>query len=150
MATTGFRGFDHTLQETHQWLNEIAGEIGNPDRQLAYHALRGVLFALRDRITVEEVMNLSAQLPLLIRGIYFEGYNVAGKPEKYHADEFLARVSRELHKVGPANAEKATMAVLRVLDRHVTLGETNDIYYALPKDIRRLWPVLEMEGNRTY
>ncbi|MCB0122035.1 MAG: DUF2267 domain-containing protein, partial [Caldilineaceae bacterium] len=102
MTTTGFRGFDHTLQETHHWLNEIAEEMGNPDRHLAYHALRGVLFALRDRVTVEEVFNLSAQLPMLMRGIYLEGYKVAGKPEKYHVDEFLARVNREISKVGPA------------------------------------------------
>lgn len=143
MTATGFRGFEHTVQETHQWLNEIAAAIGNPDRQIAYHALRGVLFALRDRITVEEVFNLAAQLPLLIRGIYFEGYKVAGKPEKYRADEFLARVSQELQKVGPVNAEKATAAVLQILDRHISLGETNDIYYSLPKDIRSLWPTLE-------
>ena len=143
MRATGFRGFEHTVQQTHQWLNEIAEEIGNPDRQIAYHALRGVLFALRNRITVEEVFNLSAQLPLLIRGIYFEGYKVAGKPEKYHADEFLARVSQELQKVGPVNAEKATAAVFKILDRHISLGETNDIYYSLPKDIRNLWPALE-------
>lgn len=143
MTKTGFRGFDHTVQETNHWLHEIAEEIGNPDRRIAYHALRGVLFALRDRVTVEEVLNLSAQLPLLIRGIYFEGYKVAGKPEKYHADEFLARVSRELHKVGPANPEKATQVVLRILDRHVSRGETNDLYYSLPKDIRRLWPAVE-------
>ncbi|MCB0184282.1 MAG: DUF2267 domain-containing protein [Caldilineaceae bacterium] len=143
MTTTGFRGFDHTLQETHHWLNEIAEEMGNPDRHLAYHALRGVLFALRDRVTVEEVFNLSAQLPMLMRGIYLEGYKVAGKPEKYHVDEFLARVNREISKVGPANPEKAARAVLKVLDRHVSLGETNDIYYSLPKDIRRLWPALE-------
>ncbi|MEZ4867508.1 MAG: DUF2267 domain-containing protein [Caldilineaceae bacterium] len=143
MTTTGFRGFDHTIQETNTWLHEIAEELGNSDRQIAYHALRGVLFALRDRITVEEVFNLAAQLPVLIRGIYFEGYKIAGKPEKYHADEFLARVSHELHKVGPANPKKATRAVFAILDRHVTAGEIDDVYQALPKDLRRLWPELE-------
>ncbi|HMN28831.1 MAG TPA: DUF2267 domain-containing protein, partial [Caldilineaceae bacterium] len=95
MSTARFHNFDHSLQEAHAWLNDIAEQMGNPNRQLAYHALRGVLFALRDRLTVEEVFDLSAQLPLLIRGLFFEGYQVNGKPQKYHADEFLARVEHE-------------------------------------------------------
>lgn len=144
MSTTGLRGFDRTIQETNTWLHEIAERMENPDRHLAYHALRGVLFALRDRITVAEVFNLAAQLPMLIRGVYFEGYKVAGKPEKYHVEEFLARVAHELHKAGPANPEKATRAVFAVLDQHITAGELDDIYLALPKDLRRLWPSLEM------
>lgn len=143
MSTTGFRGFDRTIQETNTWLHEIAEKMGNPDRHLAYHALRGVLFALRDRLTVDEVFNLAAQLPMLIRGVYFEGYKVAGKPERYHAEEFLARVSQELHKAGPANPEKATHAVFAVMDRHISVGEIDDVYQALPKDLRRLWPALE-------
>lgn len=143
MSANGFRGFDHTVQEINIWLHEIADEMGNPDRRMAYHALRGVLFALRDRLTVEEVFNLAAQLPMLIRGVYFEGYKVAGKPEKYHVEEFMARVSRELHKAGLASPEKATRAVLAVLDRHITAGEMDEVRGELPKDLRRLWADLE-------
>ena len=139
MSSTGFRGFDHTLQETNGWLHEIAEQMGNPHKQMAYHALRGVLFALRDRLTVDEVFNLAAQLPMLIRGLYFEGYKVAGKPEKFHAEEFLARVHQELQKAGPANPEKAMRAVFTILDRHVTAGELDDIRAGLPQDVRRLW-----------
>jgi uncharacterized protein (DUF2267 family) len=150
MSTTGFRGFDHTIQETNTWLHEIGERMDNPDRHMAYHALRGVLFALRDRLTVEEVFNLAAQLPMLIRGVYFEGYKVAGKPEKYHVEEFLARVAQELHKAGPANPEKATRAVFAVLDQHVTGGEIDDIYGVLPKDLRQLWPPLETVWNEQF
>ena len=111
MSSTGFRGFEHTVQETNGWLHEIADQMGNPHRQMArtrvrHHALRGVLFALRDRLPVDEVFNLAAQLPMLIRGIYFEGYKVTGKPAKFHAEEFLACVHQELQKVGPAKPEK--------------------------------------------
>lgn len=140
MPSTGLRGFDHTIQETNTWLHEIGEYLGNPDRQVAYHALRGVLFALRDRLTVDEAFNLAAQLPILIRGIFFEGYKVAGRPEKYHAEEFLVRVEHELRTVGKINPERATRAVLSVLHSHVTPGEIQDVISALPKDIRRLWP----------
>lgn len=139
MSSTGFRGFDHTLQETNVWLHEIAEQMGNPHRQMAYHALRGVLLTLRDRLTVDEAFNLAAQLPMLVRGIFFEGYKVAGKPEKFHAEEFLARVNHELQKVGPANPEKATRAVFTILNRHITAGEIADIRNELPRDLRELW-----------
>jgi uncharacterized protein (DUF2267 family) len=140
MSTTGFRGFDHTVQETNLWINQIAELMGNPNRQLAYHALRGVLFALRDRLTVDEVFNLAAQLPMLIRGLFFEGYKAAGRPIKYHADEFLARIEQELRMAGGANPERAARAVLTVLHQAIGEGEMRDVIDELPKDIRRLWP----------
>jgi uncharacterized protein (DUF2267 family) len=134
------RGFDHTIHETNTWMNEIRQHLGNPDKQLAYHALRGVLFALRDRLTVDEAFNLAAQLPMLIRGLFFEAYKPAGRPQKYHAEEFLARVEKELQLAGRASPERATRAVLSVLQAHVAEGEIQDIIEGLPKDIRRLWP----------
>jgi uncharacterized protein (DUF2267 family) len=74
MSATGLDVFDQTLQKTNIWLKEIMDDLG-PDRQRAYHALRAVLHTLRDRLTVEEAAHLSAQLPLLVRGIYFEGWH---------------------------------------------------------------------------
>src|SRR5688572_24222974 len=96
MSVTGLRAFDHTVQETNVWLNEIEMLLDNSNRQLAYHCLRGVLFALRDRLPVDQVFNFSSQPPMLIRGIFFERYEVTGRPLKYNATEFLARVEVEL------------------------------------------------------
>jgi uncharacterized protein (DUF2267 family) len=140
MSTAGFHIFDHTVQESNGWIKEIAEYLETPNRQVAYHALRGVLFALRDRLTVDEAFNLAAQLPLVIRGLFFEGYKVTGRPQKYHAEEFLARVENELGAAGGASPERATRAVLLVLHNHIAEGELFDIFDELPKDIRRLWP----------
>jgi uncharacterized protein (DUF2267 family) len=67
--------FDRTLYKTHTWLKEIMEVLGTEDRHRAYMALRAVLHALRDRLTVEEVAQLGAQLPMLIRGLYYEGWD---------------------------------------------------------------------------
>lgn len=140
MAETGHRGFDRTVQETNTWLHEISDEMEDPRSSVAYHALRGVLFALRDRLPPDEVFDLSAQLPLLVRGLFFEGYSSKGKPEKYSHDEFLQRVRDELQTVGGANTDRAVRAVLTVLSRHIGEGEIRDVCGDLPADLRRLWP----------
>ena len=55
---------------------------------------RPVLHTLRDRLTVEEAAHLSAQLPLLIRVIYFEGWHPAHKPTKERfKEQFLDQIA---------------------------------------------------------
>jgi uncharacterized protein (DUF2267 family) len=140
MSTTGLEVFDHTLQKTNIWLKDIMGQVG-PDRQRAYHALRAVLHTLRDRLTVEEAAHLSAQLPLLIRGIYFEGWHPAHKPTKERAqEEFLEQVEARLRGIEPINPETATRVVLEVLERHVDPAEAAHVKHMLPKPVRDLWP----------
>lgn len=139
-------GLNRTVHATNNWLSEISDEVGIPDAQLAHHALRGVLFATRDRLTVDEAMDLSAQLPALIRGIFFEGYKPSNKPLTYRDREvFLERVSEELQTVNGANPEDVTRAVFTVLNRHISPGEVEDVRRMLPKAIRQLWPVPEDE-----
>jgi uncharacterized protein (DUF2267 family) len=89
--------FQSTLQTTNEWLNELTAEIGRDDSQQAYRVLRAVLVALRDRLTVEEATDFGAQLPMLIRGFYYEGWNPSKTPtnERDQAS-FLNRVSENL------------------------------------------------------
>ncbi len=140
MTSTGLQGFDRSIQKTNIWLNEISEGMEDQRREMAYHALRGVLFALRDRLPPYEVFNLSAQVPLIVRGILFEGYNLNDKPEKYDREEFLTRVRKELQNMGGANAERATRAVFRVLAIKLDPGEVSDIQRALPKALNEFWP----------
>lgn len=80
MATmTGLEAFDATLHKTHVWLRDIMEDLRLADRQKAYLARRGALHGLRDRLTLEEAVHLGAQLPLLVRGIYFEGWRADRK-----------------------------------------------------------------------
>ncbi len=72
MATTGLKAFDTTVEKTNLWLKEIMAEMGTNDRHRAYLALSAVLHALRDRLPMEEAIQLGAQLPMLIRGLFYE------------------------------------------------------------------------------
>jgi uncharacterized protein (DUF2267 family) len=109
MSSTGLEVFDKTVQTTDAWLNEIMEVIG-PDRHRAYRVLAAVLHSLRDRLTVNEAAQLGAQLPILVRGIYYDRWHdPAGKPERLrHKEEFLTAVADELDDIGLINPEQAT------------------------------------------
>jgi len=143
MTTTGLDVFDTTLQKTHTWLKAIMERLGTQDRHRAYMALRAVLHALRDRLPVTEAAQLGAQLPMLIRGLYYEGWDPAATPRKErHKEEFLAHVARELRTpAGPAvDPEAAVRAVFGVLAERVSAGEIADVKGILPAELRALWP----------
>jgi uncharacterized protein (DUF2267 family) len=80
MSESGVAALDHTIQETNIWLKELAERLHLQDRHHAYAALRAVLHALRDRLTPETAVHLGAQLPMLVRGLYYEGWHMGGKP----------------------------------------------------------------------
>jgi uncharacterized protein (DUF2267 family) len=142
MSATGLAVFDETLHKTNTWLKEIAEELGC-DRHRAYQALRGVLHCLRDRLTIEEAAHLGDQLPMLVRGFYYEAWRPVGKPEKIRSrEDFLDWVAENIPH-SPIDPEDATRAVFQVLERHVTWGEIHDVIDELPQGIRALWPQMQ-------
>jgi len=134
--------FDASLQKTQVWFNDLMAELDWEDKpQKAYLALRTVLHALRDRLTVEEAVQLSAQLPMLIRGFYFEGWTLKGKPHKErHKEDFFAHVEKAFKKDPSVSPQRVTRAVFKVLTKHVSAGEIEDIKHIMPKDLQELWP----------
>jgi uncharacterized protein (DUF2267 family) len=138
MSTTGFEVFDETFITTNAWMHEIADRLGC-DRKTAWHVLGGVLGALRDRLPNEVAANLGAQLPLLVRGIYYEGYRPQQHPHGARTlDAFLATVCLGLDRTYPVEPRNAVIAVLRTLAQHVEPGQARRIWEALPSDVRAL------------
>jgi uncharacterized protein (DUF2267 family) len=139
MCDTGISAFESTVHTTTVWLKEIADRMGWLDRSRAYHALRAVLHALRDRLTVEAAAALGAQLPMLVRGFYYEGWHPHGKPLKErHKEEFLAHIA-EGFRNDPVDPEEVAQAVFEVIGRHVTAGAIEGVKRSLPAEIRSLW-----------
>ena len=148
MSATGLDVFDKTLQTTNSWLKEIMEELG-PDRQVAWHVLGAVLHALRDRMPVQLAVHLGAQLPLLVRGLYYDQWRASEVPLKIRTlDEFLEHVSKELNQIRPVNVQQAVRAVLHVLDHHVNPDQVAKVRDSLPETIRAIWPGAGRGGER--
>lgn len=138
MAMTGLETFDRSLHITHVWLDEIMETMG-PDRQVAWHVLGGVLRSLRDRLTPDLAAHLGAQLPLVVRGAYYDHYQPSKMPEKIRSwDEFQSKLEEELSGTRPVDVSDAFRTVCRVLDRHVEANQAEKVWEALPEDIRRV------------
>jgi uncharacterized protein (DUF2267 family) len=139
MATGTVDAIERTVHKTNEWLDDLAHELGSEDHAEAWRVLRAYLQVLRDRLTIDEAAQLAAQLPHLLRGVFYEGFDPGHQPERIRQrDAFLARLADRAGLADPAEAARAAAAATRVLRRHVTPGEIDDVLAQLPSEIRAI------------
>jgi uncharacterized protein (DUF2267 family) len=147
--TTGLDTFDKTVQETNLWLKQLMERLDTKDRHHAYSTLRAVLHALRDRIGPDVAAHLGAQLPMLLRGLYYEGWDPTRKPTKErHEEAFLAHIARELPRAGADEVEQGTYAVLDVLSKQIDRGALVKLAGMFPQELRKFWPAFIQDAAR--
>ncbi|OBI32952.1 DUF2267 domain-containing protein [Mycobacterium sp. E2238] len=134
---TKVAALDHATDAAHTWVNDVAKEFDTEDREFAYRVLRAWLHTLRDRLTVEASAHFAAQLPDLIRGVFYQAWNPTAVPDKYDAKAYAVRFSREaniaLEDVGKA-ASATTAAVLH----HLPAAQIDKALGQLPMEIRKM------------
>ncbi|HKD40959.1 MAG TPA: DUF2267 domain-containing protein [Myxococcaceae bacterium] len=142
MPDTGYSLFDKTVQKTNRILKYIEQAYGWPRerRNQSYAALRAVLHAVRDRLVVQESAHLAAQLPMLVRGVYFHSWDPSKVPVKMHREEFLQRIALEFPFDAPGGMERLVETVVQALKLYSTEGEWEIIKANLPKDLAPLIP----------
>ncbi|NLE01710.1 MAG: DUF2267 domain-containing protein [Fibrobacter sp.] len=140
MAWSGLDTFDTAIQKADSWLKEIMTELNTDSRRVAYTSLRAVLHALRDRLIIDEAVDLGAQLPLLIKGIYYDDWDPSKTPVKdRHIDDFIAHIKERYRGDGQPDYQKMAKSVFTLLKRRVTEGEISDVKGMLPQEFRPLW-----------
>ena len=144
MSANGLEVFDKTLETTHVWLKEIMADLG-PDKQVAWKALSTVLHKLRDRLSINLAAHLGAQLPLLVRGVYYDQFEPAKMPtECRNREEFVAEVAEWLSDTRPVDPEDAIRSGFRVISLHLSQGQVVHVKQALPKSLRQMWDEAEV------
>jgi uncharacterized protein (DUF2267 family) len=91
------------VREDYTWITDVAEKVGAPGNpEVGIKVLKGVLHVIRDMLNMEEVFTLSRHLPVMIRGIYFEGYNPYEGSVMMYNREFLNRFRK---RMGPRNGD---------------------------------------------
>jgi uncharacterized protein (DUF2267 family) len=137
MPTGTFEAIERSAHKANEWVEDVARELDSADEALAWRVLPAYLHVLRDRLTIDEAAQLAAQLPHLLRGVFYEGFDPGHQPEKIRdRDAFLARLADRANLSDTSEAAVAAAAATRVLRRHVSPGEIDDVLAQLPKEIR--------------
>ncbi|MDX1883873.1 DUF2267 domain-containing protein [Mycolicibacterium sp. 120270] len=142
MSDTSFTSFKTTEDKTNRILREIEEAYGWPKerREQSYAALRAVLHTLRDRLPVNEAAQLGAQLPMLVRGIFYTGWDPAKVPIKMNREEFLQRVRDSFPYQIEGDTEQLVNVVLQALRQYITDGEWDDVKSVIPKELANALP----------
>jgi uncharacterized protein (DUF2267 family) len=137
MPFTGVSSLDASIDRANTWLTDIDAGFGTSDRRLAYRVLRAWLHCLRDRLTVEMAAHFAAQLPELLRGVFFDGWSPDRVPQKYDRAEYLTRFAREA-RVRDSDVAKSARIVTAVAQRHLSAGLMTHALGLLPADLQEL------------
>jgi len=132
---------DDAVPAAENWIGALLDRLAWRDRQKGFLALMATLHALRDYLPPDEAMYLGAQLPPLLRGFYYEGWHLAGRPLSIeNRSEFLERIQDGVHRDPGIDAEVVARAVLALLAERLPAGELEDAKAATPRPLRTLWP----------
>ncbi|SCG74078.1 DUF2267 domain-containing protein [Micromonospora inositola] len=142
MAEQLISAVESSMDKTNLMLKDIeqAYGWGKDHRNQSYAALRTVLHLLRDRLPVQESVEFAQQLPILVRGIYFDGWDPQNVPVKLNRDDFLYEVRQGFPYDVEGGTERVVQVVLDTLRQHVTQGEWQDVKSQMPQDLGRMIP----------
>lgn len=143
MSAQGLEAIDHTVQLTHEWINELASRLDWSSKRSALRLLRVTLQHLRDHLPVDELAQFSAQLPLLIRGMFFEGWVPKRTVVKERrSGDFINVLATQMEEAEEFRGDQDIRCVFDLLNARLSAGEIEDVRANLPQAIRAHWPTL--------
>jgi uncharacterized protein (DUF2267 family) len=138
--------FEQYAPEANKFVREIAQELSNPeDTNHAYRIMKSVLHTLREVLSPEESLHLMSQLPLVIKGVYVDGWHISPKNRIRSMQDFLTYL---ISQNAPAaardfgddeTAKHHTKCVFNVLKKHVAMGEIQHVIDQFPMELTELW-----------
>jgi uncharacterized protein (DUF2267 family) len=93
-------------------------------------------------------VHLGAQLPMLMRGFYYEGWHIAATPVRIrHKEDFLDYVNGDAFRGLGLDPEKAVRAVFDVMANRLDPGEVEKLVKLFSKELQELWPTARHPGT---
>ena len=137
---TTIRDFNASIHATDEWIDDLMRRLGWHDRERAYVALVGALHALRDALPRDEAVDVGAQMPALLRGLYYEGWHPGARGTAKSRNAFLERIHDGVHRDPAIDAEQVARAAFALLAARMPPAELEEAKAAMPKALHNLWP----------
>lgn len=129
------------VQTTNEWIKDLMYELGLTEPDQAYHVIRATIQALRDRLPPDDAVHMAAQLPTILRGTFYDGWKITGKPIKIKTKEEFFNHVEQIHNVPlPVATEDAVRAVFKILHHYLSNGEIEKVETNMPLQLQELWP----------
>ncbi len=136
--------FNKFAEKGNKFIKELAKEFGHPeDTAKAGRKLRAILHALRGCLTVQESMQLLAQLPMFLKAVYVDGWNYGRVKKKIKSEmDFMEEVRRfdfgsaDFDFKEDEDIEINTLLVFQQLRKYISPGEMEDLRAVLPKELK--------------
>jgi uncharacterized protein (DUF2267 family) len=136
----GVPEFDDAVRSAEEWIHGLMLRLGWRDREKVYLAFVSTLHALRDSLPIHEAVFLGDYLPILLRGLYYEGWRLMKYSSLKNRDAFLERIREGVHRDPGIDAEQVAQAVLALLAERLPASELEDVRAVTPKALRGFWP----------
>jgi uncharacterized protein (DUF2267 family) len=125
--------FEEYASEGNRIINKIARDL-KTGRNRAARISRGVLHAIRDRLPPDDAIQFAQGLPMALKGIFIDRYDVSKTPVVIRSREGFIEFVRS--KAGPLAAVdfptsqsviNALQSVFFVLERNMSYGQVQQI-----------------------
>ncbi len=134
--------FEKYAAKGNEMVNMLAEDLKVP-RDKAGRILRAVLHAMRNRLSLDESLQVVAQLPMALKGIYIDQWDPWHSFHRiHHIDEFINEI-RKYDKTAAGydfgndeSAKLAIQAVFRTLNQYLSAGEFRDVIAVLPRELK--------------
>jgi len=73
MSAQGLEIIESSTQKTQEGIASIA-QVAHLEKRDAYKSLRAVRQTMRDRLPLNDAVHFAAQLPMFLRGLFYEGW----------------------------------------------------------------------------
>jgi len=136
----GIEELNIAVNAAEEWINDLMRRLGWSDRGRVYLVLLASLHALRDAVARDEAVYIGAQLPPLLRGLYYEGWHLSTRPATRSRAAFLERIHDGVHRDPGVDAEEVARAVFALLAARLPAAEVEAAKAATPGQLHNLWP----------
>jgi uncharacterized protein (DUF2267 family) len=147
--------FEKYAAKGNEIVKQIAQALGDPDGiDRAASILRSVLHALRNVMIPEEAVQFMAQLPVVLKGVFVDGWDLQQKKKVRNMQEFLEE-ARKASGIAAARdfgndqeAKRTIKEVINVLTRHFSEGQVEQTKDVLPKHLQELFECAGQENDK--